>query len=387
MTAQSTRLLDEVISLCSSHGRGNYCTHCEKPAQYACSICKSTYYCSRAHQEEDWQRHKWEHNVPEDQKCVLGTMDDYCRTNSMLVRVKHTGDPLRKFGVFARHDVKAGTTLFSEQTYATGKLSVIMRAFKTGKFNGVIRNLWSMDRDFNIPKNEIGFRDLISRNNLADSHISNHEDPLVALFFLFHRINHSCAPNAGFFYDKDARKVTVIAARDLKQGEEITIYYYPVHFVLQEVREKFFKRRFEEFCKCHVCSDEKEENIDAVIELVVDNVISILVNKDKFHAFLDEQEIFSVESLEKIYRNMFHLTDLLYGLEIVQVVPYSPFRIHIYKNFLPFLNTYPPFIREKRRNREMRVLFKKLKQEAIDYFSAYANHETVSMFEKIFTLS
>lgn len=383
MTAFSPKILDEIISLCSTHGKGMFCTYCEAPASYICSICKSAHYCSKAHQEEDWQRHKWEHMVPDDQKSVLSTMDDYCQKSSVLVRVKHTGDPLRKFGVFMRQDVKAGTTLFSEATHATGRLSDIIRAYRQGRFNGVIQNMWSMDRDFNIPKNEIGFRDLIFRNNLADSHTVTQADPLVAIFFLFHRINHSCSPNAGFFYNAPERRVNVIAARDLKKGEEVTIYYYPMHFILKEIRDKLFKKRFEEFCKCHVCANEDENETDAVIETIIDSVISILVNKDKFHEYLDEEEEFTPYSIERIYRNMLHIVDLLYGLEEKTTVPFSPFRAHIYKNFLPFLNTYPAFMREKRHNRQMRQLFKKLKQEAIDYFTAYGNLEDAKTFEFI----
>lgn len=383
MAASPLRVLDEIISLCSTHGCKMYCTYCEAPASYTCSICKSTYYCSKAHQEEDWQRHKWEHTVPDDQKCVLLTMEDYCQKSSMIVRVKHTGDPLRKFGVFMRQDVKAGTNLFSEATHATGRLSEIVRAFKQGRFNGVVQNLWSLDRDFNIPKNEIGFRDLILRNNLADSHTVTQADPLVAIFFLFHRINHSCSPNAGFFYNALERRVNVIAARDLKKGEEITIYYYPMHFILKEIRDKLFKKRFEEFCKCHVCADEDENKMDAIVETISENIMHVLINKDKFHEFLDDEEEFTPEAIERIYRNMFHVIDLMHGFEEIITTPFSPFRAQVYKNFLPFLNTYPTFIRGKRHNRQMRQLFNKLKQEAIAYFRAYGNLEVTEAFESM----
>lgn len=360
-----------------------WCVVCESPASFACSICKSTHYCSAVHQKEDWQRHKYEHVLPEDQKSVIVTAAYHCRAKYPLIRVKHTGDPIRKFGVFARQDIPAGTILLNEKTYATGRMSLLVTAFEKGQFRPVEKEFWSLDRDFTLEKNSEGIHDVMKRNSLAGSDLLKEEDPIAALFFIFHRFNHSCGPNAGFYYNGSTREMTVCAARDLKKGEEITVYYHPMYFLNKETRDVFFTKRFQTDCKCHVCADEDENLMDTVAENVIENVFDIMENKTAFHTFLDTQEVFDSEILERIYNNMFHLLDLLNGFEKGEVTPFSPFRVCVYKYFLLYLQTYPKFIRGKRHDRTFRSFFQKVKKDSIAYFKAYNDDSMVNLLEKI----
>jgi SET domain-containing protein len=39
------------------------------------------------------------------------------------------------------------------------------------------------------------------------------------------RLNHECAPNLGYYFDKGAWEMRVYAVRDVMSGEELTISY------------------------------------------------------------------------------------------------------------------------------------------------------------------
>ena len=60
--------------------KGN-CAICKKPATLRCSSCKAQLYCSKGHQRDDWQRHKficrsWEiRKSPELGRHLISTRD------------------------------------------------------------------------------------------------------------------------------------------------------------------------------------------------------------------------------------------------------------------------------------------------------------------------
>lgn len=41
------------------------------------------------------------------------------------------------------------------------------------------------------------------------------------------KINHNCSPNATWFWDNLERRMSVVAVRAIKRGEEISISYLP----------------------------------------------------------------------------------------------------------------------------------------------------------------
>ena len=48
-----------------------------------------------------------------------------------------------------------------------------------------------------------------------------------ALYPRIARINHACAPNCHKFFTREGRRMKVMAARDIGEGEEITLSYVP----------------------------------------------------------------------------------------------------------------------------------------------------------------
>lgn len=83
----------------------------------------------------------------------------------------------------------------------------------------------------------------------------------LGVFFSFARVNHSCRPNVVNMVDGDA--MTVVAQRDIKAGEEITIsYFLPADDILLDKtgRQARLRERQEMFglkgwgCCCELCT-------------------------------------------------------------------------------------------------------------------------------------
>ena len=49
------------------------------------------------------------------------------------------------------------------------------------------------------------------------------------------RVGHSCSPNASFIYDNMSKVVIVLAERDIKAGEEVTMSYVPTYPPVDDV--------------------------------------------------------------------------------------------------------------------------------------------------------
>lgn len=106
------------------------------------------------------------------------------------------------------------------------------------------------------------------------------------------RFNHSCRPNCSHMWDKKFGVQWLIAGREIKQGEEICIFYNVMREP-REVRQRWLKEMFGFDCNCEACSASPEEVLasdsrrkvifetyDSRPQLVADPVILIkAVNK------------------------------------------------------------------------------------------------------------
>eukprot|EP01059_Diplonema_ambulator_P012450 TRINITY_DN2277_c0_g1_i1.p1 TRINITY_DN2277_c0_g1~~TRINITY_DN2277_c0_g1_i1.p1 ORF type:complete len:513 (+),score=164.52 TRINITY_DN2277_c0_g1_i1:459-1997(+) len=74
-----------------------------------------------------------------------------------------------------------------------------------------------------------------------------------ALFLAGSRINHSCVPNAVQVFCHQTGSIRITALRTIKEGDEVTITYCPLHL---NKRSRHEKLRFT--CACERCSAEEE---------------------------------------------------------------------------------------------------------------------------------
>ena len=79
------------------------------------------------------------------------------------------------------------------------------------------------------------------------------------------RFNHSCRPNAEWFWNEDTNTVDVRAVRKIKSGEEITLRY--IQQWAREERRAELQYHFNFDCNCEAC-DLTEEQIQAETESI-----------------------------------------------------------------------------------------------------------------------
>jgi hypothetical protein len=344
------------------------CCFCERPAALTCSVCKAIHYCSRECSINDWQRHKHEDAGGSDMWKILTSLEGLCLAFNPLIRVKHTGNPDMGLGVFAREDIKAGTKILDEHSYICDVASKLVASILAKDDPLPLFQFWSLEHDTSLKTDEERAKSAIFRNGLMDTvRGPTSEDPIFALFFTFSRFNHSCGPNAIHSYNTKNHTINVFASRDLKKGEEITLYWHHAYFIDRDFRNSLFKSRFGKKCLCDICTKEDKHVMDEVMSQATECVFETLKHEGSFHDFLTMQDAFSILSLKLIFRNMLAITDMLHGFSDTQSVPYSAYRKIIYKNFARFLSTYPGFIKMKKTN-AVKKAFNGLVQQSINYF-------------------
>jgi len=364
----------------------NCCIVCEQSASLRCSVCKTTFYCSQDHQLQDWERHKHEHALNERQSRGIDLFESFCKdTANFFLRLKHAGDSDMKLGLFARRNILAGTVIFKENAVAAGRFDSIAKYFAQKASSPKEEEFWSLDGDFSLGKKIDGARDIILKNALFNSIIGEtNKNPLCVLFLKLARFNHSCGPNAGFFYDGFKRTITVCAARDLKQGEEVTIHYHPLYCLLKETRDELFQKRTGVACKCHVCINEDVNVMDTINEETMANVYDLLESREKFCSVFDMLDSTNPDEIISFFKNMLHLTDLLNGFNKKETTPFSSFREPVYRKALYFLKDHPPFIKIFKENEKIKRFFLQFKKESIGYFTAYDNNQIVTSLNSLF---
>jgi len=78
-------------------------------------------------------------------------------------------------------------------------------------------------------------------------------DDRVGLFPRIARINHSCRPNSGNWWSEEKGRRIIYAARNIEEGEEITISYIPLLKTREERNTRLAQYGF--VCGCEACRD------------------------------------------------------------------------------------------------------------------------------------
>ena len=79
------------------------------------------------------------------------------------------------------------------------------------------------------------------------------------------RFNHSCRPNAQYFWNEDTNTRDMRTLRKIKQGEEITVSYIGSLLFSREKRYAYLKDTYNFDCRCEAC-DLTEEEIEQEVK-------------------------------------------------------------------------------------------------------------------------
>lgn len=89
------------------------------------------------------------------------------------------------------------------------------------------------------------------------------------IFFKACRINHACNNNAQNFWNENINQLTIHAIRDVRRGEEITIFYLRSRRN-RKARQEELRANFQFTCACQLCSlpDDQSRASDAKLDRV-----------------------------------------------------------------------------------------------------------------------
>ncbi|KAG6884617.1 hypothetical protein C0993_009529 [Termitomyces sp. T159_Od127] len=107
----------------------------------------------------------------------------------------------------------------------------------------------------NDPKDVVG---IIGTNALGIGRLPGpYEYDYAALFILISRINHSCIPNAEYYWDLKTFKSYIVASRPIAADEQVFIAYTPI-FESRAERQKVLREKYAFTCTCASCSLPKD---------------------------------------------------------------------------------------------------------------------------------
>lgn len=118
------------------------------------------------------------------------------------------------------------------------------------------------------------------------------------VFLTASRINHACDNNTAHFWNENLKKLTVQAVRDIRTGEELTIFYLSSRRN-REARQEELKQNFKFTCVCQLCSlppeqckdnDAKLDRVHALDVIIEQRGLRGLVQKPRqMLRYVDEQ--------------------------------------------------------------------------------------------------
>jgi hypothetical protein len=128
----------------------------------------------------------------------------------------------------------------------------------------------SQKEDF-LELHEVRFPSEEDRSSLMTifrSNAYNTGSSKVGIFPKIARINHSCRPNSGNYWSVKNEQRVIFAARDIEEGEEITVSYIPLLKSIQERHSRL--RQYGFTCDCAACqsseSSMRRERIEGMMD-------------------------------------------------------------------------------------------------------------------------
>lgn len=219
-----------------------------------------------------------------DPTCPSHVFSTQCPYPPLSYTVKPS--PGKGLGVFAEHTLETGSIIMREApiitikrpdhapgtAYPMSDISQLVHAeydkLSKKEQEEVLSLTYSvLSGDIAKYGNNLDHLGLIFRNNAYDTGSE------IGLFPKIARINHSCRPNAAYYWNEKLKRRFVYATREIEEGEEIFVSFISLLMTREERQKKLARYGFT--CKCSACSqhpvdvyhsDKSREDISQAIQ-------------------------------------------------------------------------------------------------------------------------
>jgi len=190
-----------------------------------------------------------------------------------LWEIKDAG--ARGLGVFATTFIKKGTAIFQEVPLIIGGPSWL------DKEASFIALGEEKQRDFmalhsrcycgKTPRKETEFQRIWDDNSFDVSKVAAKGH--IAVYKIASRLNHACIPNAQRRYTKNGN-VVMLATKNIKQGDEITINYIGSYSLPVPIRRQLLFQKFGIHCDCRGCIENTVLPLSRLLASVEDSLMT-----------------------------------------------------------------------------------------------------------------
>jgi len=236
------------------------CDFCQQKDGTKSCACKIVHYCSQTCQKKHWSTHK--------RSCLPFAIEDFIEKGKGLVANRNI-----KFGEKILTEMPLLIIENNSQSSFDNWCNYVVNLVESLSKEKLKKFLYLGDNEFFNKTSEflylkgvrkfseecVQYIRIVRTNGINIDEAGNR----TGIFNNFSRINHSCAPNSvrNIISDKSG-EMSVIAARDIQMGEEITIKYFDLETasLLKSSRKmKLLNWGFD--CHCDIC-DLKEDALE-----------------------------------------------------------------------------------------------------------------------------
>lgn len=277
----------------------SFCASCSKQdAKQICSRCKCTYYCNIDCQRSNWKIHKkiCKTLANKNNQQNNNDKDDDKKEIFRIEKIEEKG-----YGMIANCDIKTGTMILNEDPllFITSEIGINIRSIDIKQFENkfakpLLQKFKDLTKDDQLIINDLSYKhDGSVLDKFLNNCLTNEENNFDGVYPQIARINHECNSNAiQWILPKNKKfNARIIAIRDIKKNEEITINYlghYPL--IYKQRKEKLMDGWKIKKCKCLFCDIKTRDEFDKLIlkyKKLDDSIPKIRDFKDKYNACKD----------------------------------------------------------------------------------------------------
>jgi hypothetical protein len=166
-------------------------------------------------------------------------------------RYKHTGDKVKRFGVFATEPVLRGTKILKETSFLSAEMHEYEAIPVVLRDADVFDSFWSLDHDKSLPTSKEREMSVVRKNGISSY------DTKVHLTYVISRFNHSCNPNVSVITNPTISSHLMVALRDIMEGEEVCTFPHGITDLDVYTRSILYYAAHGTSCLCPKCASDR----------------------------------------------------------------------------------------------------------------------------------